>query len=80
VSFPPDASASKKRCTVAGRMNGGLYSLVIKELPNGDVVIYPHGVDRDAVLLGQNEQQVLGRWLLDRETTPAPMKSSQPRR
>jgi len=36
-----------------------------------DVVIYPHGIDRDAVLLGQREQQVLGRWLLDRETTPA---------
>jgi hypothetical protein len=69
VSYPPDANASERRCTVAGRMNGGLYSLVIKELPGGDVVIYPHGVDRDAVLLGHREQQVLGRWLLGRETT-----------
>jgi hypothetical protein len=69
MSYPPDASASGKRCTVSGRMNGGLYSLVIKELPSGDVVIYPHGIDRDAVLLGHREQEVLGRWLLNREPT-----------
>jgi hypothetical protein len=69
VSYPPDASASEQRCTVTGHMNGDLYSLVIKELPGGDVVVYPHGVDRDAVRLGHREQQVLGRWLLGRETT-----------
>jgi len=48
---------------------------VIKELPGGNVVIYPYGLDRDAVLLGHREQEVLGRWLLGREatggTTPA---------
>jgi hypothetical protein len=54
-------------------MNGGLFSLVLKELPGGDVVIYPHGVDRDAVRLDRREQQVLGRWLLDRETTCRPI-------
>lgn len=72
MSYPPEATASEQRCTVTGRMNGGLYSLVVKELPSGDVVIYPHGVDRDAVLLGHREQQVLGRWLLGREITCRP--------
>jgi hypothetical protein len=69
VSYPPDATASEKRCTVTGRVNGSPCSLVIKELPGGNVVIYPYGLDRDAVVLGHREQQVLGRWLLGRETT-----------
>ena len=66
MSYPPEASASEKRCTVTGYMNGGPCSLVMKELPGGAVVIYPYGVNRDAMSLGRREQQVLGRWLLDR--------------
>jgi hypothetical protein len=44
---------------------------VICEQVSGDglVVLYPHGIQGHGVALDFHQQQVLARWLLERETT-----------
>ena len=76
MSYPPEVSASEKRCTVTGRMKGSVYSLVIKELPSGEVVIYPHGIDGDAVLLAIGSNSARPVAIRPRDHTPAPMSSN----
>jgi len=36
---------------------------------NGSVVLYPHGIEAQGIMLDPTQQRVLGRWLLDREPT-----------
>lgn len=68
-----EAMASSRRCTVAGQLpNGQACSLVMIEESDGEILIYPHGVDRDAVLISPRAQQVLAKWLLHRESTRQP--------
>jgi hypothetical protein len=70
VSWPPEPVASERRCTVTGRKDGELCSIVVEELPAGStVVIYPHGLGGLGVVLDRDEQQVLGAWLLSRRRT-----------
>ena len=68
-----EAVASSRRCTVAGQLtNGQACSLVMIEKSDGEILIYPHGVDRDAVQISPHAQQVLANWLLHRASTLLP--------
>ena len=75
MSYPPDPAASPQRCTVAGirRTDGSPMSLVCEQVGNnGSMVLYPHGIEGHGVMLDTAQQQALGRWLLNRETTIRP--------
>jgi hypothetical protein len=48
----------------------GAMSVVCEQVGrDGLVVLYPHGIEGHGVALDRHQQQVLARWLLDRETT-----------
>lgn len=65
-------ASSYRRCTVTGRHHGdGMpMSLVCEARAGGDVVLYPHGIGGNGVVLDSDQQRELGRWLIERPAKP----------
>jgi len=77
----PDAAATDRRCTVTGKRHadGSPMSLVCEQVsPDGPVVLYPHGVAGQGVVLSQRQQRILARWLLERKPSADPPCSAAP--
>lgn len=74
MSTTSNAATSHRRCTVTGRRygDGQPMSLVCEAWNSGQVVLFPHGLERDGVVLNPAQQRELGQWLLRRPDVPEP--------